>query len=389
MSSKPPFVGERVPLGELGKMQGGGTPSSKHPEFFTGAIPWIGTTALNGKLLDESDAVKLISEEAIEKSATKLIPANSIMVGTRVGVGKAAINAVPMCTSQDVVSIIGIDESKWNKEFILLTLRYKAPILAAQAQGATITGVTSKALKSITIPVLAPERQGEIVFQLRGIERQIDAVRQEINRLDSLAKSRFVEMFMTGDFPVESIGQHALDIHYGTSEKADSKGDYIYLRMNNMTDRGTLDLTDTKRISLGEKALKNCLVKKGDLLFNRTNSREKVGKTCVFQLDEPMVIAGYIIRVRLDETVDSNYLAAFMNLSSTKRMLRSIAKGAVHQANINAKQLAAIRLPMPPLSLQREFAAFAAQVDKSESIARKQIEKLQMLYDSLAQEYFG
>ena len=159
--------------------------------------------------------------------------------------------------------------------------------------------------------------------------------------------------------------------------------------MNNIGDDGSLDLSDTKRITLEGKALSNCLVRKGDLLFNRTNSREKVGKTCVFCLEEPMVVAGYIIRVRLDDRVDSTYLAAYMNLSSTKALLRGMAKGAVHQANINAKQLASIEFPLADIEAQKKFVAFAQQVDKSRFVAQQQIEKLQMLYDSLAQEYFG
>ena len=364
-TSKPRFVGERVKLGELGKTQSGGTPSSKHPEFFSGSIPWIGTTALNGKLLDESNAVKMITAEAVEKSATKIVPAGSIMVGIRVGVGKVAINSVPMCTSQDIISIIGIDEGRWNKEYISLALQYKAPILASQAQGATITGITSKTLKSIAIPVLPLAAQNAIVSQLRSIEQQIACMTVMLSQLDSLVKSRFVEMFLNSSWPIATIGECSMDIHYGTSEKASTEGEYVYLRMNNMGDDGSLDLSDIKRITLEGKALSNCLVRKGDLLFNRTNSREKVGKTCVFCLDEPMVIAGYIIRVRLDDRVDSTYLAAYMNLSSTKALLRGMAKGAVHQANINAKQLASIEFPLADIKAQKEFVSFVSQVDKS------------------------
>ena len=196
-------------------------------------------------------------------------------------------------------------------------------------------------------------------------------------------------MFLSSSWPVATIGECATDIHYGTSEKASTEGEHVYLRMNNIGDDGSLDLSDTKRITLEGKALSNCLVRKGDLLFNRTNSREKVGKTCVFCLEEPMVVAGYIIRVRLDDRVDSTYLAAYMNLSSTKALLRGMAKGAVHQANINAKPLASIEFPLADIEAQKEFVAFAQQVDKSRFVAQQQIEKLQMLYDSLAQEYFG
>ena len=84
-------------------------------------------------------------------------------------------------------------------------------------------------------------------------------------------------------------------------------------------------------------------VKKGDVLFNRTNSRELVGKTCAFMLDAPMIIAGYIIRLRMNGKVCPEYLSTFLNLDSSKKMLMALSKGAVGQANINAKEVQAVR----------------------------------------------
>lgn len=217
--------------------------------------------------------------------------------------------------------------------------------------------------RSIYLPPLSIQKQ--FAANLRGVESQISIAQRSLAALDSLVKSRFAEMFLNSSWPIATIGECSMDIHYGTSEKASTEGEYVYLRMNNMGDDGSLDLSDIKRITLEGKALSNCLVRKGDLLFNRTNSREKVGKTCVFCLDEPMVIAGYIIRVRLDDRVDSTYLAAYMNLSSTKALLRGMAKGAVHQANINAKQLASIKFPLADIKAQKEFVSFVSQVDKS------------------------
>lgn len=235
--------------------------------------------------------------------------------------------------------------------------------------GSTIPHIYFKDYGQIIVPLPDLAGQKRIVRRLNSIEEAAESARAQIVRLDSLVKSRFVEMFLNSSWPIATIGECSTDIRYGTSEKASTEGEYVYLRMNNMGDDGSLDLSDTKRITLEGKALSNCLVRKGDLLFNRTNSREKVGKTCVFCFDEAMVIAGYIIRVRLDDRVDSTYLAAYMNLSSTKALLRSIAKGAVHQANINAKQLASVEFPLPDIETQKEFVSFVAQVDKSRFVA--------------------
>ena len=183
--------------------------------------------------------------------------------------------------------------------------------------------------------------------------------------LDTLVKSRFVEMFGGSGWPVATVGSLATDIRYGTSKKASDCGQFVYLRMNNMTDGGGLDFGDVKHIDLSGAELEKCQVVDGDLLFNRTNSREKVGKTAVFHAKEPMVIAGYIIRVRLGDRIKPDFLAAYMNLPTTKAMLRSIARGAVHQANINSRELSAIEVPVPPICLQDSFLSFVAEVDKS------------------------
>ena len=209
-------------------------------------------------------------------------------------------------------------------------------------------------------------------------------------KADELIQSCFVEMFLDGvALPKKTIGELATDIRYGTSKKASDQGECTYLRMNNMTDDGHLDFSDVKYISLKDSELEKCMVSKGDVLFNRTNSREKVGKTAVFREEEPMVIAGYIIRVRLGLEMQGEYLSSFMNLQSTKKMLRSIAKGAVHQANINSKELAAVEVPVPSLALQNEFAKFVMQVESLKATTRQQLDRLNTLYDSLAQRYFA
>ena len=207
-------------------------------------------------------------------------------------------------------------------------------------------------------------------------------------------KSRFVEMF--GDpilnpkgWEMTTIGEIVTEVKYGTSRPAIDGGKYAYLRMNNLTYDGYLDLADLKRIDIPDSEIEKCIVRKGDVLFNRTNSIELVGKTCVFDKDEDMIIAGYIIRVRLKPVMLPLIMSYFMNTDALKKKLRSMAKGAVNQANINAQELKAIKIYLPPTDLQQQFADFVAQTDKSKLVVKKQIEKLETLKKSLMQEYFG
>ena len=162
------------------------------------------------------------------------------------------------------------------------------------------------------------------------------------------------------------IGDLVTDIHYGTSKPAVDGGTIPYLRMNNMTADGHLDFSDLKYIDLSEDELENCQVQYGDILFNRTNSKEWVGKTAMFDRDELMVIAGYIIRVRIDQTrMLPQFLVQFMNTDYMKKKLRSICKCSVHQANINAKEFQSIDIYVPDMNLQERFVKQIEQSAKS------------------------
>ena len=184
------------------------------------------------------------------------------------------------------------------------------------------------------------------------------------------SKSRFIEMFGTPEnnhksFPLTTIGRIVETVNYGTSKPASNDGKFKYLRMNNISYEGQLDLSDCKTITLDPEIDADCFVKKGDLLFNRTNTKELVGKTCVYNLDYPMVIAGYIIKVKLQKGYLSEYVSGYLNSEYGKGLLRKMAKGAVHQANINAQELKSIRVLDVPYDLQLKYLRLLQQVDKS------------------------
>ena len=199
---------------------------------------------------------------------------------------------------------------------------------------------------------------------------------KEIQLIDELVRSRFVEMF--GTYPANEKGWNigairdvVSEVRYGSSRPAVDGGKYPYLRMNNITYSGELDLSDTKRIDVPDNELKKCTVRRGDVLFNRTNSRELVGKTCVYDRDEMMVLAGFVIRVRVNDKVLPEFLSAFLNTDFSKKMLLGMCKTAVGQANINAKEMQNISLYIPPIALQQQFVDFKRQVDKSKVAVQK------------------
>ena len=299
--------------------------------------------------------------------------------------GEAVLN-------QRVCKLIPHNEICKNYIFYYMPIALKA--IEDKTPFVTVKHLSAKELNKIELPLPTYEMQNRIANSLFNLDELIEKRKKQLSKLDELVKARFVELF--GDpvlnpynWDVVTIGDIVTDVRYGTSKPAVEGGKYPYLRMNNLTYDGHLDLSDMKYIDIPDNEIEKCIVRKGDVLFNRTNSIELVGKTCVFDLDDDMVIAGYIIRVRLNDKLLPIVLSSYMNSTVLKEQLRNMAKGAVNQANINAQELQGIKIYLPPIELQEEFASFVAQTDKSKLEAQKSLEKLELLKKALMQKYFG
>lgn len=265
--------------------------------------------------------------------------------------------------------------------------------LSQYITGAIVPKLTQKSLVSIPIPIPPLSEQQSIVAELDKINELISLKKAQLSDLDSLAQSIFYDMF--GDpivnekgWEVKKLGDECVDMKYGTSRPASENGRYKYLRMGNITSDGHLDLLDLKYIDIPDEEVEKCIVRHGDILFNRTNSYELIGKTCMFDMLEPMIIAGYIIRVRLSNNLHPRYVSIMFNLPSFKKLLRSKAKGAVNQANINSKELASIRISLPPLSLQQEFAKRIELIEQQKTQISSTIKDLETLLASRMQYWF-
>ena len=253
---------------------------------------------------------------------------------------------------------------------------------------------TVTALKELEIPLASIIVQRDLSEKLKKADWLVSLRKQQLTKLDELVKARFVEMF--GTFPANpfrwstgKIQDVVSDVRYGSSRPAVEGGKYPYLRMNNITYSGELDLHDTKRIDIPDSELDKCTVRRGDVLFNRTNSKELVGKNCVYNRNELMVLAGFVIRVRVNERIRPEVLSAFLNMDFSKRMLIGMCKTAIGQANINAKELQNIDLYIPPIELQDQFVTLKNKIDQQKQTVQQSLEKLKLMKKALMQEYFG
>ena len=302
---------------------------------------------------------------------TKMAQPGDILISVRAPIGAINYAKEECCIGRGLAAVTP-DRDKVSPDFVFWFLKGKKEELNSKGTGSTFKAISRKVLEEILVPNVDLKEQSKYAEILEKIYFVQKSQKQELKYLDDLIKARFVEMF--GDpiknpkgWKVVTIGDVVTEVRYGTSKPAVEGGKYPYLRMNNLTVEGHLDLNDLKYIDISDDEIEKCVVRKGDVLFNRTNSIELVGKTAVFDLSEDMVIAGYIIRVRLNERLLPEILSQYMNLEALKDILRSMAKGAVNQANINAQELQSIKVYVPGMELQKQFIEIKEQIDKSKS----------------------
>lgn len=383
-----------VRLGNICRFQSGGTPSKGKPEFFNGTIPWITTTALNGGNVGKESAVDWISEQAIKESAAKIVPAFSIMVGTRVGVGKVAINTTSMSTSQDIVSLLDIDENVWSKAFLCKFLQAKGTFLNSQARGATIKGIKIDVLSELELPEIPMEEQQHISQIIDKIKAIIVIRQQQLQKLDELVKARFVEMFgdvirnsksweirVLADIASSRLGK-MLDTKQQTGECS-----YPYLANFNVQwfrfnteNLNQMDFNEEDRI---EFELQN-----GDLLVCEGG---EIGRCAVWHNEiQPCFFQKALHRVRCNrQIVHPDYLGWWFKYNCDHDGFATIAGAKATIAHLPGVKLKQLRVAIPPLELQEQFAAFVNQTDKSKAVVQKALDEAQLLFDSLMQKYLG
>ncbi|MCX7028311.1 MAG: restriction endonuclease subunit S, partial [Spirochaetes bacterium] len=149
------------------------------------------------------------------------------------------------------------------------------------------------------------------------------------------------------DWIVKQLGELASSIGYGSSAKSDRVGLVPVLRMGNLQD-GKIDWTNLVYTSDSNEIDKYLLSKK-DILFNRTNTIDLVGKSSIYTSDRPAIFAGYLIRVKVNQTqYSAEYLNYILNTSVARNYSMKVLSLAVGQANINGEKLKTYPIPIPP-----------------------------------------
>ena len=370
----------KVRLDDCSRIVAGATPSTSVDEYWNGDICWAtpkDLSNLESPYLD--DTPRKITQSGLENCAAEILPVNSVLFSSRAPIGLVAINRVPTATNQGFKNFIP-DTSKLLPEFLFHWLRAKRAYLDNLGNGATFKEVSKATVSRIEIELPTVAEQKKIATILDAGEALQAKRKQALAKLDTLTKSLFIDLFgdpstNPKDWPIRNIGELLESATYGTSEKSEMIGEFPVLRMNNITRTGEMDFTDLKFMNLDASLYDRYLVRAGDILFNRTNSAELVGKTGIFREAKPMAYAGYLIRLRVTQDNDPEFLAAFLNSGYSKKVLRHMCKSIIGMANINATEIQAMKIPQPPLSLQQEFARQVTVLQKLKAVQHLSLSK--------------
>jgi type I restriction enzyme S subunit len=266
--------------------------------------------------------------------------------------------------------------------------------LLMSAGGVAQPNLSPKDLSAMKIPLPPLKEQKRIAEILDKADSLRRKRQQAIQLADEFLRAVFLDMF--GDpvtnpkgFGMGTIRDMVSAANYGSSAKAsETVGEYPMLRMGNITYEGGWDFNSLKYVDLSEKDKPKYLVEKGDLLFNRTNSRELVGKTAVFESDVPMAIAGYLVRVRPNEKGNNYYISGYLNSAHGKLTLLNMCKSIVGMANINAQEVQNIKVLLPPKKLQDSYEVIVLETKRRIDYLSESKANLNELFASLSQKAF-
>lgn len=237
--------------------------------------------------------------------------------------------------------------------------------------------------KRLLVPLPDPDEQAAIARILDAVDTALERTRAAVERAREVKRALVQRVFSEGlrreptrktaigylprSWDVAPVGSVVTAFQYGLSVPMQPRGALPILRMGNIQD-GDVLLSDLKFVTLPPKVVDPYLLRRGDVLFNRTNSQEWVGKVGIFRHDARVVFASYLIRLLPDLTkVDNYYLGHVLASYSSQCRIKRYATPGVQQVNINATNLGKVLIPLPSgeegLREQRDIAATLEAAD--------------------------
>lgn len=353
-----------VTIGESCSVVSGGTPSRSKDEFWRdGTIPWIKIGNIKTKYVNEYD--ELITEEGLNNSSAKLLRKGTILYTIFATLGEVGILDIDACTNQAIAGIT-INDPRITPDFLYYYLKSKKDYVNSIGRGVAQNNINLTTLKKFEIPLIDRNKQLTIVKTLEKVEKIIDSQKRELEYLDLLIKARFVEMF--GDPVLNSYGQpeatlpdlgkfgRGVSKHRPRNDPKLLGGDYPLIQTGDIANAELYIYSYNSTYSeLGLKQSK--MWDKGTLCITIAAN---IAKTAILEFDAcfPDSVVGFIANEKTNNIFIHYWFSFFQEI------LEAQAPESA-QKNINLKILSELKIIVPPIELQNEFADFVKHVDKS------------------------
>lgn len=382
-------------LGEICEIVSGSTPKTSMPEYWDGDVKWITPAEISDETYIIEDSVRHITELGAKKTGLTPFPKGTVILSSRAPIGKVAIAGCEMYCNQGFKNLIC--SYKINNRYLYWFLKGKTDFLNSLGRGATFKEISKQIVSSIEINVPDIKAQEEAVRILETTTHIIQIRRKQLQALDDLVKTRFVEMF--GD-PVENTKRWKtitlLDslakgrtVTYGIVQTGDDfEGGVPVFRPIDIAGGHIPKREELKKTDPAISAqYKRTLLKGNELLIT---VRGSVGET--FQTTsefEGCNVGRNIVPLLTDnDKVLQRFLQELFAQDAIKKWLKGITKGIALQG-LNMGEFKEMPVIMPPLAIQQSFIRFAVQIDKSKLVVKNSMNEMQKLFDSLMQEYFS
>ena len=384
-------------LGDVCTVVSGSTPKSTVPEYWDGDIKWITPAELSNDTYIINDSARHITALGVAKTGLKSFPAGTVILSSRAPIGKTAIAGCEMFCNQGFKNLICSE--KIDSKYLYYFLSGKTDYLNSLGRGATFKEISKAIVENIEIPLPEVEEQKRIATRFERLLRLIQLQKAELEELDKLVKSRFIELF--GDpvrnsmgLPTEPMTTVCAIIdgdrgkNYPKQDEFSDAGYCLFLNAKNVTATGfsfenRMFITKEK-----DNALHNGKLERGDVVLT---TRGTLGNLAFYDDSVPFenvrINSGMVIlRMKKSVMTEVFFMEQFkLQLQSIKG---KIASGSA-QPQLPISTMNKIRILLAPMALQEQFAAFVEQTDKSKLAVQKGLQELEILKKSLMQQYFG
>lgn len=381
------------------KIIGGGTPSTSKAEYWNGEIAWTTSAHLTEREIQTGQ--KYITKKGLLESSTCIVPKQNILIATRVGIGKVAINKIDIAISQDLTGIL-IDKKSVMSEYIYWALTRKRNKLKALAQGSTIKGILRKDVAKIQIPLPPLPEQKKIVEILSTVDQSLEKATKVLEEAEKLKKALVLTFFKKGinhkKFKMSELGDipneweivkfsDVIDVikrgPFGGSIKKEifvNDGYKVYEQKNVIGNNFSLGNYYIDENKYGE--LKAFSIRNSDILLTAAGT---IGKVALVPSNiRPGIINQALIKITPNnKKIIPRYMYELLLTDSFKNKISGRSHGATMKNISSVKEIKSIKMPLPPIIEQKRIVEILETVNQKVLLHKNRIKRMTKLRKSL------